>query len=257
MTKPSQENAERRRGFFEETIPQAARAYISGVILLGAPLFAYSLYRASTDNNFHWLYLVALTVITSCFPVRLPLLKTNTQSFSITVSDVFIFSAILLFGPFVAAIVAVMEGLISSLRLKVKRMYKRLFNGAQLAIVAFIVGRVFEILQAGTGNLAAGRLTNVDRLLFEAVICGLLYFGLNSTLVAVAMSLVMRQPLGKLWRKNFLWAPPANFANASTAAIFFVQVPPVDFSATFAIIPLALVLYYAHRVNQYRLKEKS
>src|SRR3989442_12339418 len=130
------------------SIPRLAQFYIASTIVAGLMLFAYSLYLALTVSDPRWLYLGGVTVAGSCFAVKIPLIRrSGNQSLSITVSDVFIFAGLFFFGFAPAVVLAVIEGLVGSYRVRVKRLYKRLFNASQLALAAFVTGQLFLALQ--------------------------------------------------------------------------------------------------------------
>ena len=93
----------------------------------------------------------------------------------------------------------------------------------------------------------------VPALLVKILFCSLLYFILNSALVAGALALVSMQSLALLWKKNFLWASPTNCFNASVAvAVAFLTTQPIAFAFVLGVLPLVLCTYYAHRVSLYR-----
>ena len=239
--------------FFKDPIPVRARLYVLAVITLGFAVALYCLSRIVDEASWQWLYLAGLTVVTSCFAIRIPLNLGKKGSLSISISDFCIFAALLLFGPAVAVVIAMIEAIISSLRVKIKRLYKVLFNVAQLALVAFVVGEVFYHLQGGSILLDGTQGLAFPALLVKVLFCSLLYFILNSVLVAAAMALVSRQSLTPLWKKNFLWASPTNLFNASVAAaVAFLTIQPIVFAFVLAVLPLILCTYYADRVNLYR-----
>ena len=199
--------------FFGDPISIAARLYVLAVLALGLAVSLHCFSRIVAEASWQWLYLAGLTGVTSCFAIRIPLLRGTKTSLSIGVSDFCIFAALLLFGPYVAVVIAMIEAIISSLRVKIKRLYKYLFNVAQLALVAFVVGEVFYHLQGGKIPLEGTPGSAGPELLVKILFCSLLYFILNSALVAVAVALVSRQSLTVLWKKNFLWASPTNLFN--------------------------------------------
>ncbi len=247
-------SAEKTGFFFKDDLPAGAKFYIVAVILNGFSVFFYCLYRSFAQADLRWLYLAGLTVLASCFPVKIPLLKGKAQSLTITVSDVFVFAAILFLGPAVAVTLAVVDGLTSSLRVGVKRLYKQMFNLAQLALVAFVVGQIFSQLEKPM-PLQSVQLMGLTGLLVEMAFCGLLYFFLNSSAVALAMALVTHQQFSELWTRNFLWALPANSVHAFTAGTVFLLFRPITFSVVIAILPLLGVLYYARKIKFYRIEQ--
>ncbi len=134
--------------FFERDLPIRAKIYLLAVLAGGAPILFFSLYYSVTSTDFRWLYLACLTVFGSFFPVRIPSFRGKTQPVVVTTSDVFIFTAILLFRPEVAVTVAAIDsGLAATVSLKQKRPYKIIFNLTQLSLVTFVVGHIFYQLQ--------------------------------------------------------------------------------------------------------------
>ncbi len=234
-----------------ETVSTRAKIYLLFVTLLGLSLLPYCLYSVLTQPNPNWIFLAALTVITSCFAVKVKLAG-QKGSLTICVSDFFIFASILLFGPAVAAVIGAIEATIASLRVRIKQPYKYLFNIAQVALGAFVVGQVFDRLAGGAITLGETRLADVPGLVAVALLCGLLYFMINSSLVAGAVGLATDQPFARLWWEHFLWISPTFFCNASTAAILFLCYRPMDFVVALAVVPLILGTYYAHRVKLQR-----
>ncbi len=237
---------------FAETIPPKAKIYVLAITLVGCSLVPYCLYAVLNSPNGNWLYLAALTAVTSCFAVKVQLAAGKEASVTISVSDFFIFASILLFGPAVAVVIAAIEGLIASLKVRIKQTYKYLFNVAQVALGAFLVAQVFDRLGGGNVSLDSTRLADVPGLLIAALLCGFLYFLINSTLVAGAVALVTSQPMAKLWKDHFLWLSPTTFINASTAVLLFLSSRPIDLFAALAGVPLILGIYYAYRVKIHR-----
>ena len=117
-----------KRLFFKDLIPVPARLYVLAVLVLGFGVGLYCLSEVVAEASWRWLYLAVLTGVTSCFSIRVPLLRGTKTSLSIGVSDFCIFAVLLLFSPAVAVLIAMIEGAISSLRVKIKRVYKYLLQ---------------------------------------------------------------------------------------------------------------------------------
>ena len=139
--------------FFVDPLPLRARVYIPAVVLASLPLILVCLVHAVQHPNLNWVFLAAVAAWGSYFPVVIPLVKGEKESLSVTVSDVFIFAAILLYGPEVAVVVSICEGVTTNFRAKIKHLYKQLFNTNQLALAAFIVGSGFYLFENETGPL--------------------------------------------------------------------------------------------------------
>ncbi len=239
---------------FGEGVPSSAKLYVCSVIFIGFSIASYSLFQALLNTQLQWLSLAALTAIVASFPVRIPLLKGQKQSMSISMGDVCVFTAILLFGPNIAVAIGLIEAGVITARVKV-RGYKGFFNLAQLAIVSFVVGHVFYRLH-GTAPPLDRELVVGDpaRLLVEAGVCGLLYFVLNTGMVGKAVSLSTGKPFWEVWKVNFIWASITHFAGACLGAVIFICFKSIHFYSIAVAIPIIALVYYAYRMNQDRIQ---
>ena len=239
--------------FFERDMPIRAKIYLLAIMAVGAPILSFSLYYSVTSTDFRWLYLACLTVFGSFFPVRIPSFRGKTQPVVVTTSDVFIFTAILLFRPEVAVTVAAIDsGLAATISSTSKRPYKIIFNLTQLSLVTFVVGHIFYQLQGISPPLDV---TTVDISSFFLALglCSILYFVLNSGAVATAIALTLRERIFEAWKSDFLWVSLTTFAGASAAALIFLFFKETPFFAIAVAAPIVLIIYYAYKINLDRI----
>ncbi len=190
--------------FSQGAMPDRARGYVFLIILLGLSLIAYCAHHVVTQLDTHkWLYLAGLTVLTSCLAAKIRLASGKRGSLTVTASDFAIFAALLLFGPEVAVLIAAIEGLVSSLRVRVRRLYKYLFNMSQISLVAFLVGKVYQEWLGRGSFLDSTEGPPVIGLLLTLLFCGVLFFIINSTLVAVVLSLVTAQSMATVGGRTY------------------------------------------------------
>ncbi len=194
-------------------------------------------------------YLAGLTVVTSCLASKIRLANGKRGSITLTASDFAIFAALLMFGPEVAALIGAIEGLVSSVRVRIRRLYKYLFNISQVSLVAFLVGKVYQECLARELFLDTTQGPQVIGLLLTLLFCAILFFMINSTLVTVALSLVTVQPAVTFWRQNLLWISPSTFTSASAAAVIFLSTQSIGLFLALAIVPLIVGTYYAHQIQ--------
>ena len=164
-----------------------------------------------------WLYLGGLTILATCFPVKIGLLKNRMW---ITLSDIFVFSAMFHFGPHVAVVIALVEGLTFNLRMKVTNFYRQLFNLAQVAVVAYLIGQLLELLLRRADFLPLEQVARGMMLLAAGLTAGLLYFLFTSGFVAGAVALSSRQSLVPLWKQTLVWTPLTLTAAALGSTIY-------------------------------------
>ncbi len=204
--------------FFKESIPFQARLYISAVVFGALPIFLYCLSHSIHRTDLDWLYLAGLTGVATCFPVRIAVFKDKMW---ITLSDVFVFSAMLHFGPQVAVVIAVIEGLTFNVRIKVTRLHRQLFNLAQIALVAFVISHVLILVLGRTTDPQDSQLRSAFVLVGMTLVCGLLYFLLTSGFVAGAMALSSRESFVPIWKRSLAWAS-LTLTGAALASVIFL-----------------------------------
>ncbi len=198
--------------FFEDSVPRQAKTYVMAVILGGVPVLLYSLYFSAFESDLSWLYLACLVVVATCFPVRLPIVKGRI---CITLSDVFVFSGMLHFGPEVATLLAVIEGATFSFR-GTRWPYKKFFNLAQMGLTAFAVGHLLSSFRWFFPQLSVLALVGL------VAVLGGIYFLITTGLVAGAISRTGGQSVSSILKECKAWSfVPLSAAFAS--AVLFLQ----------------------------------
>ncbi len=239
----------------DSRIPLALRIYTASVILAGIPVFIVSLRESLADFSMMWLVLVVLCLLAGLFPIRLPSKLGVSSSLTLTVSDVFIFSGLLLLGPAKAVTIAVLDGVVGNFQTRTNRIYKKLFNLGTLALATTVSGHLLYFLlqvdpplkpEAPPAPLALSAALAASAALFYAV---------NSGTVALAISLSTSEPLSKVWKTNLVWSSLATIAGASVAALVYLTSGRFWVYGIFFGIPIVLVIYNSYRINLYRINE--
>ncbi len=150
-------------------------------------------------------------------------------------------------------VVGLCEGVTTNFRAKIKHAYKQLFNANQLAVVAYIVGSGFYLFQGETAPLDPNQIQDVPLLMTKIGAAGLVYFLLNTSMVAVAISSVTRQPLMDLWKHNFVWASLTHVAGACLGGLVFIYFGRFELYGLAIASPIILLLYYAYKMNRERI----
>ena len=220
-----------------------ARAYIFSVIAVGIAVAAYSVYDLVRHPvELEWLILVGLTVVSGWATLRIPAIP-----ISFSISDTFNIGAALLFGPSAGAITAALDGLVLSARMESSRrsIDRVLFNMAAVTIALWVAAQVFFAIEGNhpplDGALAA------LRLLASLLLFGTLDFGLNSGLVAVAVSFERRVSILAIWREH-LAAVWLNYFGGIFAAMLVILLARFSTLETLILIaPLPVLLYVTFR----------
>ncbi len=188
-------------------------------VILGAfPLLLYSVVHTLGQPQLDWLYLVGLTTLTTCFPFRIGLFSDRLW---ITLSDVFVVSAMLHLGPQAAVLIAVAEALPFNLRMKVRGGYRRILNIAQITVVAFLTGHLLSLLLAIIGTPDANQIGNAALGVTVTLFCGAVYFLLTSGLSAGAVTLASLHDFAPTWKRSLAWAPVSLIGIALGTLAFF------------------------------------
>src|SRR5215211_3574456 len=154
----------------------------------GILAFVYSCLRldiAQFDSHFAVLVGMAL-LLTSRITIPIPRFSSK-----ISVSDTFVFLALLLYGGAAAVVVGAVEACLSSLRFS-RKPRTVVFNWAAAAVSIFITSRVLELIYGSVVELRTEPLT----VGFAAAICtmALTHYVSNSGIVAIGAALKINEP---------------------------------------------------------------
>jgi putative nucleotidyltransferase with HDIG domain len=227
------------------------RSYVLGVIIAGMfAVVASFLEMFAMPVSYEWFILAALTVISGSATVKLPSIPA-----SLSVSETFVFTSVLLFGPPAGTLTVALDGLIISFWLNKQRkeVHRILFNMAAPALSVWLASQIFFSI-SGIQPLNVHP-SNVQDFLLPLLIFTLLYFGLNSWLITFAVALETGGHPLEIWRDNFLWLALNFFCGASVAALLTGR--KVDLTYLGAILPLLFVLYMTYRTSMARVEDAN
>lgn len=227
------------------------RAFVTGVIALGGGALAWSIADlVARPVRLDWLVLLALTVFSSTFRIRVP-----DVSVTISVSEIFVFVCALLFGPSPAAALIAIDGLIISLWRRHRRIVQILFNTTEPALSIFVATQAFFWL-SGLDPRHPGPIRVGDHLapLFAFTSA---YFVLNSGLNAIVVSLQLEQPIWAIWRQHFGWLLLNYFAATSVAALLVHNSTEFSVTALGVVIPLLVIFYLTFKVSIQRVEDAN
>ena len=231
-----------------------ARTFIGAVIATGLLAVGASLRTLVTDPvSYHWSLLAGLTLLSGSFTVRIPTIPAR-----LSVSDTFVFAAVLLFGPAAATMIVVLDSLVISLWLRTRSqsLSRILFNMAAPSVAIWIAAHIFYLL-AGIQPLSHST-QPILPLLGPLIVLALVYFLLNTILVALAVGAEKRISAYDVWRNNFLWLSLNYFSGASVAALLlpYLQPEKPEFARVVGILlPLLLISYLTFKTAMGRVDD--
>jgi diguanylate cyclase (GGDEF)-like protein len=209
------------------------------VIAAGVLISSYYTSRLPVEMiDLRFLLLVILTLtISSRVAVKVPRFGSN-----ITISDTFIFLAILLYGGAAGIMLSAAEGLSSGARVG-KKARTILFNSAVMAVSAFFTVQTLNLLFGGTTDLTK---QSFPLAVIAVSVMALVQYFTNTGLVALAMSMKYEQTFWQMWSKNYLWTSITYFAGAGVAGFIASSVGMIGIYAILVSIPMVSILYFTY-----------
>jgi diguanylate cyclase (GGDEF)-like protein/PAS domain S-box-containing protein len=212
--------------------------YQTAVIAAGAAICVLSIAHlpyVGLDLRFLFLTLITLG-IGSRISIQIPRVKGL-----ISVSDTFLFVAMLLFSREAAVLLAAVEALCSTVRFS-RKATTILFNSGVMAFSTYTAISVASLLAGPTSSYRA---YSANYIIYLSVLASVQYV-INSGCVAVAAALKTNQPLWLTWREGFLWTSLTYFAGAFAAGIVCKLIDVFGFYALLATTPIIVVVYFTY-----------
>ena len=217
--------------------------FVLAMVVAGAAALVQATASIRTPVDPRILVVAAFTLASGRFKIKMP-----GHPAVVSVSEVFVFASVLLFGPAPATITAAVDGLWASLTQNKRRLHRTLFNVAEPVVSTWIAGRVFFALAQGVpaGGVAA---------VLPAVGMSAAYFILNSGLTALAVAIENGGSAFSIWRQHALYLGINDYAAASLAMLIVRTPMGVDLGVIGLVIPLLVLSYVAYKTAANRLED--
>lgn len=236
-------------------LPPWTRVYVGGVVFAGALTILESLHRMWTDPvHWDWIILAALTLLSGSATVRLPAVPAT-----ISVSETFVFTSVLLFGPAAGTLTVALDALVISgwSYKKGHPLYKIIFNVCALPLTIWLASHVFVLIAEIDPLYGATVAIDNKRLLVALLFFTIVYFSLNSWIITFAISLERGLRPFTVWATHFPWLSLNYFGGASVAWLLVSYTRNVDYTYLVVILPLLIVLYLTFSVSMGRVEDAN
>jgi diguanylate cyclase (GGDEF)-like protein/putative nucleotidyltransferase with HDIG domain len=225
------------------------------VVALGGAIILLSVYQLhARPIGWNWFILALLTLLSGSATVKLPSVPAT-----ISISETFVFTAVLLFGPAAGTLTVTLDVLAISLWLARRGhpTYRIAFNVFALPAALWIGATLFYSLSGIQPLALTTAPVQISTLLVPLTVFTVVYFLLNSWLIAVAIALeTQRSPL-LIWQKNFAWLSLNYFGGASVAALLVTYTRNIDYTYIAFIVPLLAVLYFTFSMAMGRVEDAN
>jgi putative nucleotidyltransferase with HDIG domain len=230
-----------------------AQLFVGAIIVAGFVVIAHSVDAlGTTPVTSQWFVLAALTLLSGSITIKLPRIDA-----SISVSETFVFTSVLLFGTAAGTIIVTLDGLIISLWLWKRGIgiHKLLFNMTAPALSIWLAAQLFFFV-SGVLPLTQ-EATNLSALLPGLLIFAVVYFLLNSWLMAAAVSFEESSSPLEIWRHNFLWLSLSFFSGASVSILLVSISRELNLASLALIVPLLIVSYLTYHTSMARVEDAN
>ena len=208
-------------------LPTWSRAYVAVVVAAGSFVVVQSFVQLYLHNiGWSWTILALLTLVSGSATVHLPGLPAI-----VSVSETFVFTSVLLFGPAAGTLTVALDALVISFWSyhKGNPSYKILFNVSAVALTLFCASHLYYALSPyGPIYYTTEKRIQLQPLLWPLLVCTVAYYGINTWLITFAIALERRASAFKIWREHFIWIGLNYFGGASVAALLVSYTHDVD-----------------------------
>ena len=227
-----------------------ARVYITVIVVAGTLAVAASVYDLTVaPPNPQWLVLALLAFLTGSFSIKLPSINAR-----ISVSEAFVFAAVLLFGPSAATIIVTLDAIILSSWASSRRHSKvrAAFNICAAATAIWVAAHLFRLILPQTPSSP-----RLEEIIFPVIVLSATYFAVNSFFIAIAISYEKSSSPIEIWKENFAWVGLNYVGGASVAMLLVTYRQSIDLTAVSVILPILAVTYLTFRTSFGRLGDAN
>jgi|GEM_PF-2333799 len=211
------------------------------VISVGGLIVADSVYHLFKDGiEWRFWILAAFTaLVASQISIKIPRFNGN-----ITVSDTFIFLALLIWGAPGAILTCVADSVASTSKVS-RKLRTFLFNGAAQAIATWATAQML-LLSFGE---PAGLAKRIPFSNFIIALCSmaLTQYIVNSTIVAVMQALKLAQSVWLAWSKYYLWTCVTFFVGAAAAGFVAFYEGEISLMSLAIVAPIIGLVYFTYQ----------
>jgi putative nucleotidyltransferase with HDIG domain len=207
------------------------------------------------DIGWTWTILALLTLVSGSATVNLPALPAT-----VSVSETFVFTSVLLFGPAAGTLTVALDALIISFwsYRKGHPTYKIVFNVCAVSSALWLASHLYyRISPYGPLYFVRDKNIELQFLLVPLLIFTIAYYALNTWLISFAIGLERKASSLKIWRENFVWVALNYFGGASVAALLVSYTRDLDYTFLLIIVPLLLVLYFTFSTSMGRVEDAN
>ena len=220
------------------------KIYMMMIIVIGFACLATAIfYLPYVILDIYFLVLFCFTIgIGSRMTLEIPRFKSH-----ISVSDIFIFLALLLYGGKVAIVLAAIEAFCSSWRFCNKKI-SVFFNAAAMALSTTIVVQALKAFglygEIRSDNYGA----NFNNFFIALSVMAVTQFLASTTFAAIYGALKSEKPFWETWKTKYAWIFITYFVGAVGAGALVKATEFLGFGVILATFPIIFFIYLSYRM---------
>lgn len=218
--------------------------YMTSIVVLGVVCLGTALVLLPTERlDLNFLLLAAFTLgIGARATIQIPRFKSH-----ISVSDTFIFLAMLIYGGEVAVILAATEALCSSWRFCNKKITV-VFNAATMAISTTVVVLTLKAFGLYTDSQLHGFGAHITDFLIALSVMAITQFIVNTSIASLYDSIRNSIPFWETWTSKYVWTFLTYFIGVASAGLLVQLSDSIGFGVIIATFPIIFFVFLTYRM---------
>jgi diguanylate cyclase (GGDEF)-like protein/PAS domain S-box-containing protein len=226
----------------------STKAFHWTVAFLGVCTFLYSISNLPFSQlGLNFAFIFTLTIALGSRVA----INFNVFKSSISVTDVFIYLVVILFGGEAACTLAAIEGYVTSSRFAKSNEY-RTFNGGTACFSIFLSSKISIFAFGDLAELIKG---GIDPKLAGAILVLIIgHYVVNTLFVSISISLRTEKSVFTTWREYYVWMIIPFLASGSIALIAANTIQNSGFYAFLIVLPIVGIIYFGYHSQQGKLE---
>ncbi len=218
--------------------------YMATVIVAGivCVLIALANIRFAAIDVYLLLLFVFTIAVASRMTIKIPRFKSH-----VSVSDIFIFIALLLYGGEFAVILAAVEATASAWRF-CNRKLTVFFNAATMAVSTSLVVVVLKVFGFYSQSQMQGHSENTQSFIIILSLIALTQFLVNTSFASVHDALKDHLPLWETWKTKYIWTFFSYFIGAASAGMLVGIAEVIGLGILLATFPVIFFVFLSYRM---------
>ena len=223
--------------------------FVLMVAVCGAAALGLAVHAVRSIAFDWWMVVLsALFLTTGRFAIKVP-----GRPATVSVSEVFLFTSLILYGPGPATLMVAVDGLWASFNHRDRRLYRTLFNVAEPSLSTLAAGTIFFVV-AGLPPFEPVRV-HPDSYLVPSLAMAASYFLFNSLLQAAAVAIESGETIADIWSQHALYLGINYYAAASLATLAVENAARINLEVLGLVVPLLVLSYAAYKSAASRIED--